>query len=38
MIGNSSLDLKDLKFAQPVKRAVICALDDVLALNIQNAK
>jgi Carboxypeptidase regulatory-like domain/Peptidase family M1 domain len=38
MIGNTSVDLKDIKLPQPAKRAVVCALDDVLALNIQNAK
>jgi hypothetical protein len=38
MIGNSTLDLKDVKLGQPVKRAAICALDDVLAVNIQNGK
>jgi len=36
--GNSSVELKDIKLGQPAKRAAICAMDDVLALNIQNAK
>jgi len=38
MIGNSSVDLKDIKLPQAAKRAAICAHNDVLALNIQNAK
>ena len=38
MIGNASVELKDLKLSGPAKRAAICTLDDVLALNIQNAK
>ena len=36
--GNNSVELKALKLPQPAKRAAICALTDVLALNIQNAK
>lgn len=36
--GNASVDLKGLKLPKPVKRATICALDDVLTLNIQNSK
>ncbi len=36
--GNSSVELKNLKLAAPVKRASICAMNDVLALNIQNSK
>ncbi len=35
--GNSSVDLGPLKLAEPAKRASICALDDVLALSIQNS-
>jgi len=38
MVGNTSVELKDIKLSEPAKRAAICALDDVLALNIQNAK
>jgi hypothetical protein len=38
IIGNSSVDLSNIKLPQPAKRAAICALNDVLALNIQNAK
>jgi len=38
MIGNKTVDLKDIKLGQPAKRVVLCAWDDVLALNIQNAK
>lgn len=36
--GNNSVELKALKLPQPAKRAAICALTDVLALSIQNAK
>ena len=36
--GNNSVELKPLKLPQPAKRAAICALNDVLALNIQNVK
>jgi aminopeptidase N len=36
--GNNSVDLNNIKLTQPAKRAAICALDDVLALNIQNSK
>jgi len=38
MIGNTTVELKDLKLSEPAKRAAICAMADVLALNIQNAK
>ena len=38
LTGNSSVELKDIKLGQPAKRAAICALADVLALNIQNSK
>jgi hypothetical protein len=34
--GNASVEIKDLKLGQPVKRAAICAMDDVLALSVQN--
>jgi hypothetical protein len=34
--GNTSVELNDLKLGQPIKRAAICAMDDVLALSIQN--
>ncbi len=36
--GNSSVDLKNVKFPTVAKRAAICALDDILALSIQNSK
>jgi hypothetical protein len=36
--GNSSVDLPSIPLPQTPKRAAICALDDVLALNIDNAK
>ncbi|MFN2577992.1 MAG: carboxypeptidase regulatory-like domain-containing protein [Pyrinomonadaceae bacterium] len=38
MVGNTSVELKDVKLREPAKRAAICAMDDVLALNIQNSK
>jgi Carboxypeptidase regulatory-like domain/Peptidase family M1 domain len=38
LVGNSSVELKDIKLGQPAKRASICAMDDVLALSIQNGK
>ena len=38
MTGNTSVDLRDIRLPQTAKRAAICALNDVLALNIQNAK
>ena len=38
VVGNSSVDLTNVKLPQPAKRAAICAQADVLALNIQNTK
>jgi hypothetical protein len=38
IVGNSTVDLNNIKLAQAAKRAVICAQADVLALNIQNEK
>ncbi len=38
MIGNNTLDITNLKLPQKPKRVAICALNDVLALNIQNGK
>src|SRR5713226_3368284 len=38
LIGDSSFDLKDVKLPQAAKRAAICAYDDVLALDVKNAK
>jgi aminopeptidase N len=38
MIGNSSVDISDVKLPMPAKRAAICALNDVLALSIENVK
>ncbi len=38
MIGNSSVDITNLKLATTPKRVAICALNDVLAANIQNSK
>jgi len=36
--GNNSVDMKDVKLPAPAKRASICAMNDVLALSIQNSK
>ena len=36
--GNSSVELKNVKFPTVANRAAVCALDDVLALSIQNSK
>ena len=38
IVGNKTVDLKNIKLPQPAKRAAICAYHDVLALNIQNDK
>ena len=38
MTGNTSTDLKGVKLPQTAKRAAICALDDILALSVQNSK
>jgi hypothetical protein len=38
MTGNSSVDLKGVKLPQAAKGAAVCALDDILALSIQNSK
>jgi len=38
LTGNSSLELNNVKIDTPIKRAAICAQNDVLALSIQNAK
>ncbi|HYW71064.1 MAG TPA: carboxypeptidase regulatory-like domain-containing protein [Pyrinomonadaceae bacterium] len=38
ILGNKTIDLKNIKLPRPVKRAAICAYQDVLALNIQNEK
>jgi aminopeptidase N len=38
IIGNSSVDLTNIKLPEAAKRAAICAEDDVLALSIQNEK
>ena len=38
LVGNKTVDLKNIKLPQPIKRAAICAFADVLALNIQNSK
>jgi hypothetical protein len=38
IIGNKTVDLNNIKLPQPIKRAAICAFEDVLALSIQNGK
>jgi hypothetical protein len=37
-IGNSSVDITNLKLPVAPKKAAICALNDVLAASIQNGK
>jgi hypothetical protein len=36
--GNKSIELNNEKLPRPAKRVALCALDDVLALSIQNSK
>lgn len=38
LIGNTTFDITNLKLPQTPKRASICAMNDVLALSIQNGK
>jgi len=38
LLGNSSVDLKDIKLPQAPRHAAICVYDDVLAVNIHNGK
>lgn len=38
LTGNKSLDITNLKLPQVPKRAAVCAMNDVLALSIQNGK
>jgi hypothetical protein len=38
MVGNTSVDLTNVKLPQAATRAAVCALDDILALSIQNSK
>jgi hypothetical protein len=38
MTGNTTVELKTVKLPGAAKRAAICAMDDVLALSIQNGK
>ncbi len=38
LAGNSSISLGPIKLPAGLKRAAVCALNDVLALNIQNSK
>jgi len=38
MVGNSSVDITNLKLPAAPKKAAICALNDVLAASIQNGK
>lgn len=35
LTGNASIEMKDIKIGQPLKKVGICSMDDVLALNIQ---
>jgi hypothetical protein len=36
LVGNATLDIKDLKLAAVPKRVALCALNDVLATSIEN--
>jgi hypothetical protein len=36
LVGNSSVDLGNLKLPSVPKKAAICALNDVLAISIEN--
>jgi aminopeptidase N len=38
MIGNTSVDISNMKLPAVPKKAVVCALNDVLAASIQNSK
>ncbi|HEX6186590.1 MAG TPA: carboxypeptidase regulatory-like domain-containing protein [Pyrinomonadaceae bacterium] len=38
LIGNASIDLDNERLPQPAKKAALCALNDVLALNIVTSK
>jgi hypothetical protein len=38
LVGNRSVDLKDLKLPAVPKRMAIAALNDVLATSIENSK
>jgi len=38
LVGNTTLDVKDLKLPAKPKKVAICALNDVLAVSIQNGK
>jgi len=38
MIGNSSVDIENMKLPAAPRKVAICALNDVLAANIQNGK
>ena len=38
MVGNTSLDIKDVKLPMVPKRVAICAMNDVLATSIENTK
>jgi len=38
MIGNTSVEIKDLKLPAAPKRVAVCAMNDVLATSIENSK
>jgi len=38
MVGNTSIDIKDVKLPMVPKRVAICAMNDVLATSIENTK
>ena len=37
-VGNTSVELKDIKLASAPKRVAACAMNDVLATSIENSK
>jgi hypothetical protein len=38
MIGNTSVEIKDIKLPSAPKRVAVCAMNDVLATSIENSK
>jgi hypothetical protein len=38
IIGNSTIEIKNLKLPAAPKRMAVCAMNDVLATNIENSK
>ena len=38
MVGNTSIDIKNIKLPAVPKRMAVCAMNDVLATSIENSK